>query len=71
MRRTPDASNGCHVRCARREGMGFTVTHQGGTKDVEFEDYARLLRKKGLDQRKEGTRDAAWEVVPVNGEPSD
>jgi hypothetical protein len=29
--------------------MGFTVTHQGGTKDVEFEAYARLLRQKGVD----------------------
>ena len=29
--------------------MGFTVTHQGGTKDVEFETYARLLRQKGVD----------------------
>jgi hypothetical protein len=29
--------------------MGFTVTRQGGTKDVEFEAYARLLRQKGVD----------------------
>ena len=28
--------------------MGFAVTHQGGTKDVEFEAYARLLRQKGV-----------------------
>jgi hypothetical protein len=32
--------------------MGFTVTHQGGTKDVEFEAYARLLRQKGVDLAK-------------------
>jgi hypothetical protein len=102
MRRTADAGDGCHVRCARRENLGFTFTHQGGTRDVEFEDDARLLRKKGLDlarlprtpepvtgrrwlpvwqnqaeaqefaeELKEKTRDAAWEVVPVNGEPSE
>jgi hypothetical protein len=29
--------------------MGFTVTQQGGTKDVEFEAYARLLRQQGVD----------------------
>src|SRR6476469_2627617 len=29
--------------------MGFTVARQGGTKDGEFEEYARLLRQKGLD----------------------
>jgi hypothetical protein len=29
--------------------MGFTVSHHGGTKDVEFEAYARLLRQKGVD----------------------
>jgi hypothetical protein len=29
--------------------MGFTVTRQGGTKDVEFEEYARLLRQRGVD----------------------
>ncbi len=32
--------------------MGFTVTHQGGTKDLEFEAYARLLRQKGVDLAK-------------------
>ena len=32
--------------------MGFTVTRQGGTKDVEFEAYARLLRQKGVDLAK-------------------
>ena len=32
--------------------MGFTVTYQGGTKDVEFEAYARLLRQKGVDLAK-------------------
>jgi len=32
--------------------MGFTVTRQGGTKDVEFEAYARLLRQKGIDLSK-------------------
>ena len=32
--------------------MGFTVTHQGGTKDIEFEDYARLLRQEGVDLAK-------------------
>ena len=32
--------------------MGFSVTHQGGTKDVEFEAYARLLRQKGVDLAK-------------------
>lgn len=32
--------------------MPFTVTHQGGTKDVEFEAYARLLRQKGMDLAK-------------------
>ncbi len=29
--------------------MGFTVTRQGGTKDIEFEAYTRLLRQKGVD----------------------
>jgi hypothetical protein len=29
--------------------MGFVVTHPGGTKDAEFEAYARLLRQKGKD----------------------
>src|SRR4051812_12366732 len=27
--------------------MGFTVTYPGGTKDFEFEAYARLLRQQG------------------------
>jgi hypothetical protein len=34
------------------EDIGFTVTRQGGTKDVEFEEYARLLRQKGVDLAK-------------------
>lgn len=29
--------------------MGFTVTRQGGTKDAEFDAYARLLRQRGID----------------------
>ncbi len=29
--------------------MGFTVMREGGTKDIEFEAYARLLRQKGVD----------------------
>jgi hypothetical protein len=29
--------------------MGFTVYHEGGTKDAEFEAYARLLRQRGAD----------------------
>jgi hypothetical protein len=29
--------------------MGFVVTRPGGTKDVEFEAYARLLRQQGKD----------------------
>ena len=29
--------------------MGFTVTHAGGTKDAEFQEYARLLRQRGVD----------------------
>src|SRR5258708_325587 len=29
--------------------MGFTVTRAGGTKDNEFEAYARLLRQQGVD----------------------
>jgi hypothetical protein len=29
--------------------MGFTVTRPGGTKDAEFEAYARLLRQQGKD----------------------
>jgi hypothetical protein len=29
--------------------MGFTVTRPGGTKDAEFQDYARLLRQRGVD----------------------
>src|SRR5947209_2402248 len=29
--------------------MGFTVTRPGGTKDGEFEVYARLLRQQGKD----------------------
>jgi hypothetical protein len=32
--------------------MGFTVARQGGTKDIEFEEYARLLRQKGIDLAK-------------------
>jgi hypothetical protein len=32
--------------------MGFTVTRQGGTKDIDFEEYARLLRQKGVDLAK-------------------
>ena len=82
--------------------MGFTVTRQGGTKDVEFEAYARLLRQKGVDlaklsrvpepgtgrrwlyiwnveaearafadELKKRTRDNAWEVVQVDGPPSE
>ncbi len=82
--------------------MGFTVTHCNGTKDVDFEDYTRLLHWKGVDlthlQRtpEPGTNrrwlyvwqnkndalgfaeelkklmgDEAWEVVSVNGTPSE
>jgi hypothetical protein len=29
--------------------MGFTVTRPGGTKDAEFEEYARLLRQQGKE----------------------
>jgi hypothetical protein len=29
--------------------MGYTVTRPGGTKDVEFEEYAQLLRRRGVD----------------------
>jgi hypothetical protein len=29
--------------------MGFTVIHQGGTKDSEFDAYYRLLRQQGVD----------------------
>ena len=29
--------------------MGFTVTRPGGTRDAEFQDYARLLRQRGVD----------------------
>jgi hypothetical protein len=29
--------------------MGFTVTHEGGTKDAEFQAYVRLLRQSGVD----------------------
>jgi hypothetical protein len=29
--------------------MGFTVTRPGGTKDAEFQTYARLLRQRGVD----------------------
>jgi hypothetical protein len=29
--------------------MGFTVTRPGGANDAEFQNYARLLRKRGLD----------------------
>jgi hypothetical protein len=29
--------------------MSFTVNHNGGTKDAEFEAYARLLRQRGID----------------------
>lgn len=32
--------------------MGFTVTRQGGTQDIEFEEYAILLRQRGLDLSK-------------------
>ncbi|MGH7134778.1 MAG: hypothetical protein ACREHD_03510 [Pirellulales bacterium] len=82
--------------------MGFTVTREGGTKDAEFEAYARLLRRKGVDlanlprvrepgtgrrwlyvwndeadarafadELKKRTRDAAWEVLPVDAPPSE
>lgn len=81
--------------------MGFTVTREGGTKDAEFEAYARLLRQKGVDlanlprvrepgtgrrwlyvwhdeadarafadELKKRTRDAAWEVLPVDAPAS-
>lgn len=29
--------------------MGFTVTHDGSTKDAEFQAYVRLLRQSGVD----------------------
>ncbi len=29
--------------------MGFTVTRPGGTKDIDFEAYGRLLRQNGVD----------------------
>ena len=29
--------------------MAYTVTRDGGTKDAEFEAYARLLRQQGVD----------------------
>jgi hypothetical protein len=29
--------------------MGFTVIYPGGTKDAEFQAYARLLRQSGVD----------------------
>ena len=29
--------------------MGFTVTRPGGTKNAEFEAYARLLRQQGKE----------------------
>ncbi|HJT78222.1 MAG TPA: hypothetical protein VJ739_13545 [Gemmataceae bacterium] len=29
--------------------MGFTVTHRGDTKDIDFEAYTRLLRWRGMD----------------------
>ena len=29
--------------------MGFTVTRPAGTKDSEFQEYARLLRQQGVD----------------------
>jgi hypothetical protein len=29
--------------------MGFTVSHPNGTKESEFQEYARLLRKRGVD----------------------
>jgi hypothetical protein len=32
--------------------MGFTVIWQDGKQDVEFEEYARLLRQKGMDLAK-------------------
>jgi hypothetical protein len=33
----------------RRVAVGFTVTREGGTKDAEFQAYARLLRQLGKD----------------------
>jgi hypothetical protein len=40
---------GC-IKCQTGETvMGFTVTRPGGTKDAEFQAYARLLRQKGVD----------------------
>ena len=33
----------------KEEIMGFTVTKPVGTKDAEFEEYARLLRQRGVD----------------------
>src|SRR5262245_17541677 len=32
--------------------MGFTVVHRGGMKDVEFEPYALLLHRRGVDLAK-------------------
>jgi len=48
--------------------VSFTVSHQGGTKDVEFEAYARLLRQKGVDLAKlnrvpEPTTNRRWLYV--------
>jgi hypothetical protein len=82
--------------------MGFTVNHPGGTRDAEFQTYARLLRQRGVDlgklprvrdpitnrrwlyvwntpeearafaeELKDQTGDPAWQVVEVNGSPSE
>jgi hypothetical protein len=36
----------------KEAAMAFTVTHQGGTKDVDFSPYLRLLRRRGVDLTK-------------------
>jgi hypothetical protein len=44
--------NGAYRPSPKETVMGFTVTHQAGTKDVEFDAYGRLLQQKGVDLAK-------------------
>jgi hypothetical protein len=57
--------------------MGFTVARPGGTKDTEFEVYARLLRQRGKDLGKlprvpdPGNKKLWLHVWPTRGEAED
>jgi hypothetical protein len=49
---TGTISKSAHHPATKETVMGFTVAHQSGTKDGEFEAFARLLRQKRVDLAK-------------------